>query len=185
MPQYYLMLILLTNLFDLPAEYAGIPLLDIDSLSSSQTIVDRESQKYLGHPTTVMLEDQKTILAVYPQGHGKGQIIFKRSRDGGKSWSERLRVPDNWATSKETPTIHRVVDAQVFSGLYPARMAVSEDDGETWSSLNPVGDWGGIVVMSSLIALKTPGHYLGLFHDDGRFIRKDGKSDGVMTLYQV
>ena len=44
-------------------------------------------------------------------------------------------MPDNWATSLETPTIHRVVDRKgrkrliVFSGLYPIRMSVSEDDG--------------------------------------------------------
>jgi hypothetical protein len=43
----------------------------------------------------------------------------------------------------------------MFSGLYPARMAVSENDGETWSGLDMLGDWGGIVVMSSLVPLRT------------------------------
>ncbi|HRX56944.1 MAG TPA: sialidase family protein, partial [Verrucomicrobiales bacterium] len=45
-----------------------------------------------------------------------------------------------------------------------------------WSPLNPVGDWGGIVVMGSVVELKSPGHYLALFHDDGRFFSADGKS---------
>ncbi|MFO0264847.1 MAG: sialidase family protein, partial [Planctomycetota bacterium] len=59
----------------------------------------------------------------------------------------------------------------MFSGLYPARMAVSSDDGESWSELEPVGEWGGIVVMGSVESLRTgPGHYLAMFHDDGRFL---------------
>ena len=29
----------------------------------------------------------------------------------------------------------------LFSGLYPVRMAVSEDDGKSWSELKPVGEY--------------------------------------------
>lgn len=156
-------------------------------------VVDREKGQYLGHPTTVLLEDGKTILCVYPKGHGKGGIVFKKSLDGGVTWSDRIPVPASWATSKETPTIHRVVDAAgvkrliVFSGLYPVRMAVSEDDGATWGELEKVGDWGGIVTMGSVVELNSgPGHYLALFHDDGRFFKAGGRraSPAVMTLYQ-
>ena len=74
-----------------------------------QVVVDREKGQYLGHPTTVLLEDNRTMLIVYPKGHGSGPIVFKRSSDGGLTWSDRLPVPENWATSQETPTIHRVV----------------------------------------------------------------------------
>lgn len=165
--------------------------IDLDDQAGRQVVVDREPGQYLGHPTTLLLEDGRTILCAYPKGHGKGAIVYKRSTDGGKTWSERLPAPNSWATSLETPTIHRVVDAAgkkriiLFSGLYPARMSVSEDDGATWSELKPIGDWGGIVVMGSVIELKTgPGHYLALFHDDGRFIAAGGKATGVMTLFQ-
>ena len=153
-----------------------IPTIDLATQKHRQVIIDREVGQYLGHPTTVLLEDGKTMLIVYPKGHGKGEIVFKRSKDGGKSWSERLPTPKSWATSKEVPTIHRVVDAKgkkrliVWSGLYPARLAVSEDDGASWSELKKVGDWGGIVVMGCLEGLKTgKGHYMAMFHDDGRF----------------
>lgn len=161
-----------------PAAYT-IPTLDLANQTHRQTIVDREPGQYLGHPTTVLLEDNRTILCVYPKGHGRGEIVYKRSDDAGLTWSDRLPTPKSWATSKEVPTIHRVVDASgkkrliMWSGLYPARLAVSEDDGASWSELNPAGDWGGIVVMGFVEKLKTPGHYLAMFHDDGRFFTKE------------
>lgn len=175
-----------------PSRGYSIPVVDLVSESARQVVVDREPGQYLGHPTTVLLEDGRTILAVYPKGHGRGAIVMKRSADGGRSWSGRLPVPENWATSQETPTIHRVVDAAgtrrliVFSGLYPIRKAVSEDDGHTWTPLQPIGDFGGIVAMSSVVPLRTgAGHYLALFHDDGRFFRGTGQRTPEMTLYQT
>jgi hypothetical protein len=174
-----------------PALSQEFPLIDLTDASDLQVVVDREPGKYLGHPTTVLLEDGKTILCVYPGGHGKGPIYYKRSTDGGKTWSERLPTPKSWETSKETPTIHRVTDSQgterliLFSGLYPVRMAKSMDDGITWSELTPVGEWGGIVTMGSVIPiLSSPGSYRALFHDDGRFFQREPSSEkGRFTLY--
>ncbi len=170
----------------------SIPLIDLAGEKHRQVVVDREKGVYLGHPTTVLLEDQKTMICVYPTGHGRGRIIMKRSSDAGLTWSARLKTPENWSTSKEVPTIHRVVDPAgkkrliMFSGLYPARMAVSEDDGATWSPLKTVGDWGGIVVMGSVIDLETGrGNYLALFHDDGRFFTKNGKRKNLFTVYKT
>ncbi len=170
------------------------PQIDLPQNASNWVVVDREPGQYLGHPTTVLLEDGQTLLCVYPKGHGKGPIQLQRSLDGGQTWSGRLPVPENWSTSLETPTIHRVVDVSgrkrllVWSGLHPARTSISEDDGSTWSPLKPVGDWGGIVVMSSLAEVRDrPGHYLAWFHDDGRFFRKDAQPEKppVFRLFQV
>jgi hypothetical protein len=165
--------------------------IDLNGDSERQVIVDKKAGQYLGHPTTVLLEDGKTILCVYPEGHGRGGIVLKRSVDAGLTWSERQPVPPNWSTSLETPTIHRVIDAAgkkrliVWSGLYPARLSVSEDDGESWTPLTPVGDWGGIVVMGSLIDVQgSPGEYVAYFHDDGRYIASEARSKGIFTLYQ-
>jgi hypothetical protein len=177
-----------------PPRGYNIPLLDLAGETHRQMVVDREAGQYLGHPTTVLLEDGRTMLCVYPKGHGRGAIVYKRSADGGLTWSDRLPVPENWATSKETPTLHRVIDAAgrkrliLWSGLYPARLAVSEDDGDNWSPLKPAGDWGGIVVMSCLEPVRTgPGHYLAMFHDDGRFFQEtpDQKKPVVFKLYQT
>ncbi len=158
-----------------------VPVLDLSDQAERRVVVDREPGQYLGHPTTVLLEDGRTMIAVYPKGHGKGAIVMKRSSDAGLTWSERLPTPATWSTSREVPTIHRVVDATgkrrlvLFSGLYPIRMAVSEDDGTSWSELAPIGDFGGIVAMGTVIETTTPGRYLALFHDDGRFIAKQPK----------
>ena len=171
-----------------------IPTIDLAKQKHRQVIVDREKGQYLGHPTTVLLEDNKTMLIVYPKGHGRGGIVYKRSADGGRTWSDRLPTPKSWETSREVPTIHRVEDAKgrkrliMWSGLYPARLAVSEDDGANWSQLKPVGDWGGIVVMGCLEKIKTgKGHYMAMFHDDGRFFKGVNTSakNPIFTLYKT
>src|SRR5206468_3535688 len=82
----------------------SIPLVDLASETQRQVIVDRESGQYLGHPTTVLLEDGRTMLIVYPKSHGRGAIVYKRSTDGGHTWSDRLPTPKSWETSLEVPT---------------------------------------------------------------------------------
>lgn len=179
-----------TKSTSVPRGYS-IPLIDLSGQLERQVLVDREPGQYLGHPTTVLLEDGRTMLCVYPKGHGRGAVVYKRSTDAGLSWGDRLPTPESWATSLEVPTLHRVIGPDgkkriiMFSGLYPIRMAVSEDDGATWSELKPVGDWGGIVAMASVIDLRTgPGHYMALFHDDGRFLRANGENLKKFIVYK-
>ena len=151
-----------------------------------QVIVDREPGQYLGHPTTVLLKDGKTILCVYPKGHGKGPIQYKRSSDGGLTWSERLPTPKNWESSLETPTIHLLHNGRLilFSGLYPIRASISDDNGANWTPLASIGDFGGIVAMSSLIRLKT-GEFMAVFHDDGRFFQKTAADKRAFIVYKT
>ena len=168
----------------------SIPTVDLDKDTDRHIVVDKEKDQYLGHPTTVLLEDNKTMYIVYPKGHGRGAIVMKKSTDSGLTWSDRLPVPDNWATSLEVPTIYRTVELNgkkhlvMFSGLYPIRMARSDDDGNTWTAIEPIGDYGGIVAVSDLIRLKD-GSYMAVFHDDGRFIHNTKEPKLPMKIYKI
>ncbi|MDH4272769.1 MAG: glycoside hydrolase, partial [Candidatus Aminicenantes bacterium] len=175
-----------------PERSYSIPIVDLADETERQIVVDRESGQYLGHPTTVLLEDGRTIIVVYPKGHGRGAIVMKRSTDGGLTWSDRLPTPKSWETSLETPTIHRVIDGKgkkrliLFSGLYPIRMSISEDDGKSWSELAPIGNFGGVVAMASVVRLQN-GDQAAFFHDDGRFLSEKGNqgNPSKFTVYKT
>jgi lysophospholipase L1-like esterase len=180
------------NLIEVPIRHKSIevPQLDIAAETLRQVVIDREEGQYLGHPTTVLTADGNTIYIVYPKGHGKGAVVMKKSTDGGKTWGGRLPVPENWATSQEVPTLFDLTGRDgkrrlvMFSGLYPARMALSEDEGVTWGELKQVFNFGGMVVMSDVVRLKN-GDYLAFFHDDGKYFKDNGKKGNCFTVYQT
>ncbi len=58
-----------------PRDYI-IPSIDLDKQTFRQVGVDREPGQYLGHPTTVLLENNQTIIAV--------------SDDDGQNWPSVL-----------------------------------------------------------------------------------------------
>ena len=158
-----------------------IPTIDISGETHRQVIVDREPGQYLGHPSTLLLPDNRTMLIAYPKGHGKGSIVYKKSYDGGLTWTQRLPTPANWSASMEVPTLFRLHDPTgkprilMFSGKAAGiRVAYSEDDGESWSPLKTAPNagpaYGGIVAMSSMIE-RGDGSYMAFFHDDGRWLR--------------
>ena len=169
----------------------NLPIVDLDAREDLRTVVDREKGQYLGHPTTLLMQDGRTILCVYPKGHGSGAVVYKRSKDGGQTWSDRLPTPKNWANSREVPTLYGTIDAKgtrrvlMFSGNMRRfspdnknRLAISEDGGKTFSELEDIPNQiGRSVVMSDLIALKTgPGHYMASYH-------MDQKSEGTRTVH--
>ena len=56
-----------------------IPTLDIAGETHRQVVVDREAGQYLGHPSTLLLPDERTVLVAYPKGHGKGGVVKFRN----------------------------------------------------------------------------------------------------------
>lgn len=186
--------LLLAILLRVTISAQSTPLLDMAGELERQVVVDKKPGQYLGHPTTLLLEDQETLLVAYPEGHGKGPIVIRRSLDGGLTFGEREVLPGSFATSLETPTLHRVTDASgrrrtlLWSGLYPARRALGDEWGRNWTELEPAGEFGGIVVMSSLVPVRDrPGHALAWFHDDGRWFksRAQGTKPPTFRLYQT
>lgn len=159
----------------MPGEYT-IPQIDISKETFRQVVVDRDEKVYMGHPTTVLLDDNQTMFAVYPKGHGVGQWTLKKSTDGGLTWSERLKVPFGWGTMINLPAIYKLYDKEgkcrlfIFGGGFPAYYSMSEDNGETWRDITPLGDYGFESTVNSIVEL-GPGEYMGFFHDNGIFHR--------------
>ncbi|EGT5619065.1 TPA: hypothetical protein I9094_000319 [Clostridium perfringens] len=161
-----------------------IPFVDLSKDSDSQVLVDKEEKVYLGHPSTVLMDDKKTMYAVYPKGHGVGPVVLKKSEDAGLTWSDRLETPVSWNNSEETPVIYKIKKPdgtnriQMISGVPRGeekgfRTAYSEDEGKTWSEFKhyfPTGKYAGIVAHASLTQLKDQNgdmdnKWMGIFHD--------------------
>ena len=158
-------------------------------------------QEYHAHPTTAMLADNRTIIAVWNLGHGGHAGPMARSEDGGLTW-RRVddTLPPNYSNFKNCPSLYRIADPQgkerlwIFAartltakesprdvpGRYQGYMprVMSEDDGRTWRELPPLGDriamdnpFRNVMTFSSIVRLKD-GSSLGLFH------RGDGLGEG-------
>jgi len=133
---------------------------------------------YQGHVTTALLEDGKTMFAVWNIGHGGGSGPMAMSEDGGLTW-QRIddRLPAEWSRTWNCPSIYlmkgadgrrflRVFAAFGETGYMPS--IVSADDGQTWEWVEPLGSWGTadfqcVMSFSSMVQLKD-GSYLGLYH---------------------
>ena len=121
-----------------------IPFIDLSKDKDRQVLVDKEEGVYLGHPSTVLMDDKKTMYIVYPKGHGVGPIVLKKSEDSGLTWSERLETPVSWNNSEETPIIYKIKKPngisriEMISGMPRGgekgfRTSYSDDCGKTWS----------------------------------------------------
>lgn len=161
-----------------------IPFVDLSKDIERQVLVDKEENVYLGHPSTVLMDDEETMYAVYPKGHGVGPVVLKKSEDAGLTWSDRLETPVSWNESEETPIIYKIkkpdgtTRIQMISGVPRSaeggfRTAYSDDEGVTWSEFEhqfPTGKYAAIVAHASLTQLKgengeLDNKWMGIFHD--------------------
>lgn len=158
---------------DVRRDYS-IPMLDLTKADSLFTTVERR-KGYLGHPSTVLLRDGKTLLVAYPDGHGRGNLILRRSTDAGVTWK-----PVEIAAQRveETPILYRLDlpggrERILLVTCRPRQTVMewmwSDDGGDSWSarqSWNLEGPNGIIVALASL--WPVPGdkpQWRGVFHD--------------------
>jgi len=132
---------------------------DISGQSERQVVVAQGTPElYNGHVTTVLLDDGKTMVAVWSREHGGAADFLAFSHDGGLTWDKK-DAPEEWYGLVCCPSIYKLTDKKgkqrlfVFGlrhngpGKYlanwgdPSRdhrkmaYSYSEDGGKTWSKL--------------------------------------------------
>ena len=146
------------------------------------------SKDYAANPTSVMLPDDKTILAFWDIHQCGPCGSAAVSTDAGRTWTRiDERLPKEFAADcHDEPKAFRFVDKsgkariRVFASYGTATYAnwrgpkerplaeampsvLSEDDGQTWKYLPPLGaDFACVVGFSGMVRL-SDGTYLGVF----------------------
>ncbi|MDR1788972.1 MAG: glycoside hydrolase [Opitutaceae bacterium] len=159
-----------------------VPTLDISGQTQRHTIIAKGTpETYQGHPTTVLLPDGKTLIAVWTLDHGGNCGPAALSTNGGLTWT-RIddRFPADYRHYRNCPSIYRLTDPSgnarlwIFASRHDANprpphqlhRVVSEDDGLTWreapalpvsagmppTSIIPLNDPSGSPVPGAYIA---------------------------------
>lgn len=147
-----------------------LPVVDISGETDRHVIIAEGTDTvYQGHPTTLLMPDKKTMFCVWSVGHGGPAGPIARSDDAGLTWT-RLddELPEGFRDHKNCPSIYRIVDPEgkervwVFSAWPDMPRIVSEDGGETWREMEPLG-LPCVMTFSSVVRLKDES-YLGMYH---------------------
>ncbi|MEG1573653.1 MAG: sialidase family protein [Bacteroidales bacterium] len=146
----------------------NLPWIDISAQKERQHIISSgKVDLYNGHPTTVMLNDNKTIICVWSDGHGGRAAYMAKSVNGGNSWKRSTVNPD-WQEMRNCPSIYKLEDKNgkerlfVFCGEPEMAQTCSEDGGESWSQVISLHK-PCVMAFASIIKLKN-GDYLGMYH---------------------
>ncbi|MEZ6086598.1 MAG: sialidase family protein [Pirellulaceae bacterium] len=172
------LLVILTSVggFAIAEEQPDLPTIDLSNQTDRHVIIAAGTETtYQGHPTTVLMPDGKTIFCVWCINHGGAAGPMARSGDGGRTWMQLDdRLPAGFKTHQNCPSIYRLTDANgksrlwVFSAAKGTRggpgmpSIMSEDEGETWKEMPPLG-FRCVMTFSSIVQLKD-GRHLGLYH---------------------
>lgn len=161
----------------------NMPWVDISGDKGKQlTIAQGTPDVYNGHPTTVMLDDNKTIFCTWTLGHGGKVSFWATSKDGAQSWKQH-KAPTGWDGMRNCPSIYKLTDKagkerlMIFSGDPLMGLSYSEDNGETWTACTSLNK-PCVMAFSSIVKLAN-GDYLGLYHRG--YNDKDQKP---LTLWQ-
>ncbi|MEG1684664.1 MAG: sialidase family protein [Bacteroides sp.] len=146
----------------------NLPWVDLSGQKGRQIVIAQgKTDLYNGHPTSVLLDDNKTILCTWSYGHGGRAAFISKSKDGGLTWVNR-ETPTDWKQMNDCPSIYKLTDKKgkerlfVFCGDPQIGQSYSEDEGETWSPVCSLHK-PCVMAFSSIVQLKN-GDYLGLYH---------------------
>lgn len=161
-----------TKLASWQKQQAALRLVDLSGETNRRIfLLEGTAETGGGHPTTVLMGDQRTLFAVWTAGHGGRCGPMARSDDGGLNWTRiDSLLPANYTNHINCPSIYRLTDPQgkerlwVFSahsGTFPVggggddRVSgglpamkgfmprlLSEDGGKTWTEEMPLSPGG-------------------------------------------
>lgn len=168
-----------------------LPLIDISQETERHVVIAAGTEDvYQGHPTTLLLPDNKTMFCVWSIDHGGNSGPMAVSRNGGVSWNRiDNRLPESFKEHVNCPSIYRMIDKKsgktrlwVFSAFknvngerIPMPRIMSEDDGNTWKELDPLGEKFRCVMTFSSVVQLNNGDYMGFFHKTESGARDGGK----------
>jgi hypothetical protein len=173
-----------------------MPLVDLSGDKRRQSVVAAGTETvYQGHCDTVLLPDGKTMFTAWCLGHARWIGPLAKSTDAGLTWSAPLDVPENWATTSNTPALHRLTGpdgkARLFcfaDGLdwsregnppYPMHQSVSGDEGKTWTPMAPNGVEGE-VPPKTILSFEA-GKRLVMWSDLPGYVVQSESGDGGLT----
>ena len=172
------------------AETPDLPMVDISGDPYRHVVIAAGTESiYQGHPTTLLLPDGHTMFAVWCIEHGGFAGPMARSNDGGLTWTRMdEQLPEGFTRHKNCPSIYRMVDATgkerlwVFSAKPKMPGIMSEDGGDTWTEMAPLG-FDCVMTFSSIVRLND-GRHLGMYHrrdGDSLQVLQTSTSDGGLT----
>lgn len=87
-----------------------MPWVDLSSDYTRQTVIAKGTPSlYNGHPTTLLLDDQRTVFCVWSNGHGGKASFMGISEDAGMNWKVH-KTPTDWQNMSNCPSIYRMTD---------------------------------------------------------------------------
>ena len=164
------------------ADEPNLPTHDISQDRDRHIIIAQGTESvYQGHPTTLLLPDNKTMFCVWSIGHGGHAGPMAVSRNGGMTWIRMdKQLPEGFVKHGNCPSIYRMIDKGsgqvriwVFSAWPDMPSIMSEDGGKTWREMPPLG-FRCVMTFSSVIRLNN-GSYTGFYH------RKKGETLEVLS----
>ena len=124
-----------------------LPIADISGWKRRQSVIAAGTETvYQGHPTTVLMPDNRTLFCVWCVEHGGAAGPMARSDDAGKTWARMDdTLPPGFRKHRNCPSIYRIVAPSgqarlwVFTSSHGIDRLMSEDDGKTWKEMPPLG----------------------------------------------
>ncbi len=143
------------------------------------------------HPSLLLMPDGHTMFATWTLGHGGTCGPMKRSDDAGRTWSDPLPVPSDWASYKNCPSLHRLVDSRGVARLVVFALddssrsfvrSMSEDSGRTWSPMAPAG-FRGVVPPLAVLTVEGGRKLRTWTHEGGKIqnVLQCDSTDGGLT----